>query len=195
MDNTLVKSKPVTREQYHRLAETGELREDDHVELIEGEIVPMSPIGSAHAALVNRLNRLFVERCAEISIVSIQNPIALDDFSEPQPDIALLRFQDDYYADSPPQADDIQLIVEVMVSSHDRDLNSKRELYAKHGVAEVWFVDVPGRLVHVCREPRAEGRYNSTEVNSGQAKLQPLFAPTLQLELAELLGPQSTGER
>lgn len=189
MNNTLVKSKPVTREQYHRLVETGELREDDRVELIEGEIVPMSPIGSAHAALVNRLNRLFVERCAEISIVSIQNPIALDEFSEPQPDIALLRLQDDYYADSPPQADDIQLIVEVMVSSHDRDLNTKRELYAKHGVAEVWFVDVPGRLVHVCREPRAEGHYNSTEVNSGQAKLQPLFAPSLQLELAELLGP------
>ncbi|MFN3160155.1 MAG: Uma2 family endonuclease [Rubinisphaera brasiliensis] len=189
MDNTLVKSKPVTRKQYHRLVETGELREDDRVELIEGEIVPMSPIGSAHVAVMNRLMQQFRRLPAEQFFIACQSPIALGDESEPEPDFSILQPKSDFYESGLPTAEDVLLLIEVMVSSHNRDLNTKRELYAKHGLAEVWFVDVPGRLVHVCREPRAEGHYNSTEVNSGQAKLQPLFAPSLQLELAELLGP------
>jgi len=191
MSSVAAKKGEYTREQYHRLVETGELREDDRVELIEGEIVPMSPIGSAHVAVMNRLMQRFRHLPAEQFFIACQSPIALGDESEPEPDFCILKPKTDFYESGLPTAGDVLLLIEVMVSSHDRDLNSKRELYAKYGIAEIWFVDVPGRLVHVCREPRAEGHYYSTEVNSGQAKLQPLFAPTLQLELAELLGPVS----
>src|SRR5438132_2658257 len=92
--------------EYYRMAEAGILTDDDHVELIDGEIVAMSPVGSRHAACVRRLNRLLERHISHSALVSVQNPIALDDYSEPEPDVALLRPRADFYADAHPAPGD-----------------------------------------------------------------------------------------
>src|SRR5215216_6351059 len=106
---------------YARMRETGILSEDDRVELIDGEVRPMSPIGPPHAAIVNRLNRLMSRQLGELAIVSVQNPIQLSDYTEPQPDLAVLHPRDDFYAHAHPRVDDILLVVEVADTSIEYD--------------------------------------------------------------------------
>src|SRR5690349_3402902 len=103
--------------EYYRMAEAGILSEDDRVELIEGEIVKMCAIGSRHAACVNRLSAWFFRQQVDEVIVSIQNPISLDEYSEPEPDIALLAGRDDFYASSHPKPEEVRLIIEVSDTS------------------------------------------------------------------------------
>ena len=100
-------------EEYHRMAAAGILCEDDRVELLQGEIVEMSPIGSRHVACVNRLTQRFSTLLGKRAIVSVQNPVLLGEFSEPEPDLALLRWRDDFYGEALPRAEDVLLLVEV----------------------------------------------------------------------------------
>jgi Uma2 family endonuclease len=130
--------------EYHKMAEAGILSEDDRVELLEGEIVAMSPIGSRHAGLVNRLNRLFSQRAGDQVVVSVQNPVRLGGYSEPQPDLALLRPRADFYTSSHPGPEDVLLAVEVAETSAAVDREVKVPLYARFGVPEVWLVDLAG---------------------------------------------------
>src|SRR5215467_3550089 len=102
-----------TADDYHRLAEVGILTEDDRVELIDGEIIKMSPIGSRHVACVNKLNTLLSQRVGNAGIVSVQNPIGVDEYSEPEPDIALLQPRPDFYSKSLATAGDVLLVIEV----------------------------------------------------------------------------------
>jgi Uma2 family endonuclease len=148
----------LTVAQYHRMAETGVLAPDARVELLEGVIVDMAPIGSRHAATVNRLTRAFAAAVGNRAIVSVQNPIRLGDHDEPQPDLALLRPRADYYAEATPTAADVLLVVEVAQSSAAYDREVKLPLYAQHGVPEVWLVDLDAARLHVCRAPQ-DGRY------------------------------------
>src|SRR5437763_4867901 len=101
-----------TASEFNRMAEAGILTEDDRVELIEGEIVEMSPIGSRHAACVNRLNMLLSRQAGQGWIVSVQNPIVVGDYSEPEPDVAVLRMRDDYYSQALPTASDVLVVIE-----------------------------------------------------------------------------------
>ena len=115
--------------EYHRMMEAGILLDSDHVELIDGEVIEVSPIGSRHAACVDRLNRLFNK--LEDVIVRVQSPIRLDDFSEPQPDITLLKLRPDFYAQGHPTPSDVLLVVEVADSSTEFDCVVKLPLYAE----------------------------------------------------------------
>ena len=142
-----------TVDEYHRLGEAGILGEDDRVELIDGEIVMMTPIGVRHAASVNRLNELLVDRYRGGGIVQVQNPIGLDDRSEPQPDLSVLRLSDGYYRDRRPLPDDVLLVVEVADSSIGYDRGTKLPLYASAAIAELWIVDLGRELVDVYRKP------------------------------------------
>jgi len=128
-------------EEYDRMTEAGILTEDDRIELIDGEVVKMSPIGNAHAGCVKRITALCYEQVARLVMISVQDPIQLDDYSKPQPDVALLKTRPDYYAQSPPMPADILLIVEVADSSIDYDRNVKVPLYARAAIPEVWLVD------------------------------------------------------
>lgn len=190
MQNTLSDSRTFTREQYHQLVKTGELREDNRVELVEGEILTMSPIGPLHLAVVNRLTRLFVLLGNQRFICSVQNPVALGVRSEPLPDIALLRIQADDYRSRTPAADDLLLLIEVMVTSHEHDLHTKLPLYARSGVAEVWLIDVPGRVLHLCRNPQASGQYAEVTRITTNDPVHPLFDDSLTLSLTDLLGDE-----
>jgi len=146
-----------TIKQYHQMAEAGILTEDDRVELIRGEIVEMSPIGRRHAACVRRLIRLFSQRLSDRALVDAQDPVELDDNSEPQPDLVLLQPRSDFYEAGHPQAEDILLLVEVADTTVEADRDVKIPLYANSGISEVWLVDINAQCLAVYRQPSENG--------------------------------------
>jgi Uma2 family endonuclease len=176
-----------TVDEYHRIARAGVLGEDDRVELLEGAIVEMGPIGSRHAACVDRLNRLLSRLVGDGFLVRVQSPLRLGPYSEPAPDITVLRFRDDFYADAHPGPEDALLVVEVADTSLEIDRGIKCPLYAAAGVPEVWIVDLAGRYVEVRRQP-GKGEYiQQFRVSSGE----PLIAeglPDLVLGAGDVLG-------
>lgn len=182
-----VSRRAFTVEEYHQMAVAGILTEDDRVELLRGEIVEMSPIGSRHAACVNRLTQAFSSALGTRAVVSVQNPIRLDDYSEPEPDLALLHWRDDYYAEALPGAGDVGLVVEVAESSVRLDRDEKVPLYARAGVPEVWLVDLGEAVVVVYRQPQDEGYAVVQRLGQGEV-LSPAAYPRVRLAVAEVLG-------
>lgn len=181
-----------TVEEYHRLSEAGILGEDDRVELIEGEIVEMSPIGSRHATCVRRLNRLFSRRVSEAALVDVQNPIRLGPHSELQPDLALLRPRADDYATAHPGPEDVLLLVEVAETSADYDRQVKLPLYAHWGIQEVWLVDLDQGCLEVHRDPSPEGYRDVQVVRRGEG-IAPAAFPDLEVRAEDVLGPAKGG--
>ena len=176
---------PISAEEYLRMGEAGVFAPEARLELIEGEIVEMAPIGSPHLARVNILTRLFVERAGRRAIVSVQNPLVIGDRSVPQPDLALLEPREDEYVRALPTASEVLLVVEVADSTLPFDLRTKMPLYARCGVPEAWVVDVNERVISVFREPGAEGYRTSLTVAPGQ-KIACMALPDVFIELAEL---------
>jgi Uma2 family endonuclease len=142
---------------YYRMAEVGILAPDARVELIDGEIIDMAPIGSRHNATVNRLAEILKSAAGDTVIVQAQGSISLGAFSEPEPDIALLRRRGDFYWSAQPGAADIVLIVEVAGSSLAYDRDVKVPLYARHGIPEVWLIDIETQRLKRYREPSRNG--------------------------------------
>ncbi len=174
-------------DEYHQLAAAGVLDEDDRVELIAGEIVQMAPIGPAHAGKVNRLTEFFVQRFQGRAIVTVQNPVRLDRYSEPQPDVVLLRWRDDFYENKTPEPSDILLLVEVAHSSLAFDRNVKLRLYARAGIPEVWLLDVGKRQLTVHRSPGPDGYADERTVGPGES-LAPAAFPEDGIDVDEILG-------
>lgn len=160
-----------TTEEYHALARAGVLSQDDRVELLNGRIVTMSPIGPSHLHAVNRLERLLAQRVYGVSpplaLVSVQNPVRLGPRNEPEPDVALLR--PDAPQDRVPTPDDVLLLVEVADSGADVDQRVKRPLYAAAGIPELWIVYLTDGTVEVCRAPGAEGYAEVSRFMPGDA--------------------------
>jgi Uma2 family endonuclease len=146
---------------YHRLAEAGILADKDRVELIEGELVDMAPIGSEHAACVGVLNRLLVLAVRERGVVFPQSPVRLDEHNEPQPDFSVLKPRPHGYRPALPTPEDVLLIIEVAASSLAYDRGLKLALYARHGIPEVWLVNLAAQEIEVFRKP-TNGRYESS---------------------------------
>lgn len=176
-----------TVEQYHRMVESGILSENDRVELIRGEIVEMSPIGTRHAACVRRLDNFLSERLRGRALVDTQNPVELDDTSEPQLDVALLRLRADFYETAHPQPEDIFLIVEVADTTVQYDRQVKIPLYAEDNIAEVLLVDINGQCVEVYREPTPDGYQNVQKFERGQTLSIQAF-PDVTITVNEVLG-------
>ena len=153
----LIRRHRYTVDEYYRMGQSGILKQGDRVELIEGEIVDMVPAGSAHVGIVNRLNRLLVQVLGDRAIVSVQNPVRLSAFSEPEPDIALLRPRDDFYSGAHPGPTNVLLIIEVSDSSLDYDRDVKLPLYARHEIPVVWLIDIQRKQLLVFRSPTREG--------------------------------------
>lgn len=149
------------------MGERGVFAPEARLELIDGEIIEMAPIGSRHAGVVNILNRLLVQRVGDRALVSVQNPLNVSDRSVPQPDLALLKPRADGYADSHPTVSDVLLVIEVADTTLAFDLGTKVPLYARSGIREVWVVDVNERDVRVHREPSASGYRTSFAVGVG----------------------------
>ncbi len=147
----------LTRRDYYRLGEAGILGEGDRVELLDGQLVDTSPIGPRHAIVTDTLNELLVTGFAGRTRIRCQEPVVLDDGSEPQPDFALVRRPWRGYPHTHPEPDDIFLLIEVADSSLDFDRTVKLELYARAGILEVWIVDLTTDLVLVHRRPSGGG--------------------------------------
>jgi Uma2 family endonuclease len=150
--------RPFTVADYARMRETGILSEDDRVELIDGEVRVMSPIGPIHAAIVKRLNTILNRLLPDTVILSIQDPIQLHDYSQPQPDLAILQYRDDFYAQAHPVADDVLLVIEVSDTTVEYDRDEKLPRYAHAGIAEAWLIDVNNFTVEQYVQPR-NGKY------------------------------------
>jgi len=171
--------------EYHALDEKGVFAHDARTELISGEIFDMTPIGSRHSDVVDRLNEYFSGHQTRYR-VRVQNPITLGDDSEPQPDIAIVKRKD--YPDHHPGPKDIHLIVEVADSSARFDAEVKTKLYAQHGVPEYWLMDLTlGQLI-VHQQPSAAG-YRLTLRPHQDEIITPDAFPDLQLQVSDLFGP------
>jgi Uma2 family endonuclease len=176
---------PISAEEYLRMGEAGVFAPEARLELIEGEIVEMAPIGSPHAGAVTRLNELFVQRAAGRALVSPQNPVIISDRSVPQPDLALLKPRADYYRQSHPKASDVYLVVEVADTTLSYDLRTKVPLYAHCRIPEVWVVDVNERMIHVFRDPGPAGYGTSFTARPGQS-VACVALPEASVEVDEL---------
>lgn len=169
------------------MAEFGILSEDDRVELIEGEIVRMSPIGSRHAACVGRLNRLLNRLVGLDAIVRVQDPIRLNGYSEPEPDVALVKPRSDFYSREHPGPGDVLLLIEVADTSVERDLEAKLPLYAQAGIPEAWLVNLPAETIEVHSRPDS-GEYRETvRVKRGET-LESRTIPGLEVAADDILG-------
>ena len=176
-----------TLDEYHRMGETGILGPDDRVELIEGEIIEMSPIGSRHAATVARIHHLFSRRLDDRAVVWSQNPLLLVQHqSEPEPDVMLLAPRADFYAGNLPEPADVRLLIEVADTSLPYDRRTKLPLYARSGVIETWLVDLDAGRVEIHRDPRGSG-YRDVRIPRGEETFSP-GAFDLALTLRDLLG-------
>lgn len=177
-----------TTAEYHAMGDSGILSEDDRVELIEGEIWQMSPIGPPHASHVARLDYVLQRRLKEgQAIVGVQAPIHLDDFSEPQPDLALLRFRQNFYASALPTPQDTLLVIEVSDTTVRHDRQVKMNLYARHGLPEAWLVDLPSSVIEVYRDPSPQGYREVLTLRRGD-RISPLAFPDLMIEVDAILG-------
>ena len=183
-----IKRHRLTADDFLRMAEAGMLRDGDRVELIDGEIVDMPPIGAAHAGTLIELTRLFTERADRKAFVSVQNPLRLGEDSMPRPDLALLRPRPDGYRTRHPGPGDVLLLVEVCDSSAAYDREVKVPLYAGHGVPEVWLADLTEGIVERYRQPGPAG-YAKAETCRGEDRLAPERLPEAVLTAREILGP------
>jgi Uma2 family endonuclease len=172
---------------YYRMAEVGILATDARVELIEGDIIDMAPPGDLHSAIVMFLNRALMRAVGDRALVLAQDPVRLSDFSEPQPDFALLRPRDDEYRGRRARADDALLVVEVAMSSLRFDVNTKMPLYARHGIAECWLVDLVNQRLVRYRAPR-QGVYTVVDEADLRMPLGVEALPEVTVDLRRLFG-------
>ena len=174
-----------TIKDYHQMIETGILSKKDHVELIEGEILEMSPIGSRHASMVDRLNRIIDRQVGDSAIVRVQSPVIMNDSSEPQPDISVVRYQEDFYEYGHPQPQDIFLIIEISDSTTIYDRDIKVPLYASSGIQELWLFDLTNQIVDVYTNP-AFDRYNLIQRQNRNSILLLPSIPTIRIDLSSI---------
>ena len=172
---------------YARMRTSGILGEDDRVELIDGAVRAMSPIGPLHVALVNRLTALFAQALGPAAIVSVQNPIQLNEYTEPQPDLTVLAPRDDWYGSALPTPDDVLLVVEVADSSLAYDRDEKVPRYAASGIAEVLIVDPAAATITQYSQPR-NGHYRTMQTSDYDAQITAETLPGVTLSVAQILG-------
>ncbi|MEO0756230.1 MAG: Uma2 family endonuclease [Cyanobacteria bacterium J06648_16] len=177
----------ITTADYHRMAEVGIIAADERLELIAGQIVQKMPKGPAHSALCKRIEKLLERRLGEQVLVRLQDPIQLDDYSEPEPDIAVVHPDDGFYADRHPSPDDVYLIIEVADTTVSRDLGAKANLYAAAGIQDYWVFNVSTQQLHVFREPYADG-YQRQLILSAQQSIEILAFPDCQIAVEACFG-------
>ena len=170
-----------TADEFDRMAEAGVFDPDSRVELLDGEIVELRPIGTRHAGGVNRLTAYFTAGLGPRAVVAVQNPIRVGDFSQPQPDLVLLRPRPDFYAERRPLPTDVLLAVEVADTSLRFDLRRKAPLYVAGGLPEVWVIDLRAKILHVFRSG------TQLELRAGES-VSPEAFPEFVLEVAAVLG-------
>jgi Uma2 family endonuclease len=177
-----------TVDEYDHLIETGFFGPEERLELVDGEIITMSPIGAPHAACVARLMDLFMTRLGERALVWVQNPVILGVRQEFVPDIVLLRRRDDYYASRRPRPADSLLVIEVADTTFHLDRSVKVPRYAAAGIVEVWLADLQRDIILIYDTPRSDGYASPRTARRGE-HLTPVCFPDVSLAVDDLLGP------
>lgn len=175
------------RADFLRLAEIGVFSADDRIELIAGELIDMTPIGDEHMGMTTQLNDLLNRVKHRDALVAVQSPLVLDEYTEPEPDLLVLRFRDDYYKSGKPRAKDVLLLIEVADTSLDYDRSVKRPLYARHRIPEFWLVNLRDRVVEVYRDPDGPIYRDSRIARTGDS-LDAKRLPGVAIPVAALLG-------
>ncbi len=168
--------------EYYAMADIGILAENDGVELLEGDLIVMSPISDWHAACVKRINHVMLPLMQGRAIVSVQDPTRLNYRSEPQPDVMLLRWRDDFYQGGHPGPDDVLLLIEVADTSVDYDRGAKLSAYARAGIPEVWIVTRENRRIEAYTEPEASA-YATVRHTGPGTSIAPEAFPDVILEV------------
>ncbi|WP_299413312.1 Uma2 family endonuclease [Acaryochloris sp. IP29b_bin.148] len=179
--------KKFTVGQYHQMIESGILTDRDHVELIQGEIIEMSPVGRHHAACVDRLNELLVLKLFRKALIRVQSPILLSDNSEPQPDISILQRREDFYNAEHPTPADIFALVEVSDSTIEFDRDVKVPIYAREQIAEVWLVNLNNTQIECYRQPTANSYQQWQVFNLGE-KFNFQAFPDVPIQVSQVFG-------
>jgi len=174
-----------TIEQYNQMGEINIFQPEERLELIKGEILKMSPIGAKHASMVTRLTNLLVYELHQKALVSVQNSIVLDDYSEPQPDLVLLKPRSDYYENKKPEPEDIYLLIEVSDSTIIYDQTIKIPLYAENKITEVWLFNLNNKTLEVYRQPE-NNSYQSIQKLNSKKTINSLVFPELIIKLSEI---------
>lgn len=176
-----------TVEEYYRMAEAGIFNEDDRVELIDGEIIEMSPIGNRHLGCVNVASKVFTLAFRDSAVVSVQNPLRLNNYSEPEPDVVVLKPRADSYRSKRPEAEDTHLVVEVADTTFAYDSKVKLPRYAESGVPEVWIEKLDDNILFVYREPEGNLYKVCLTLRRGDSIALHAF-PDIHFKVEELLG-------
>lgn len=176
-----------TADEYQAMGRAGILREGDRVELIDGEVLAMSPIGPPHISTLSRLTKLFIQRAGDMATVQVGGSVRLDDYSEPQPDLVLLNARADFYASALPAPTDILLAIEVSQSSLAYDRGIKADLYARRHVAEYWIVDLVHGTVIRHSDP-VDGRYRQVAAVPDDTPFAPALLPGCLVTTRDILG-------
>lgn len=179
--------KRFTTAEYEQIAAAGVFGADDRYELLEGEIVVMSPLGPQHSAAVTRLTELLYALGNPDVTIRVQDPVRLGDYSSPQPDIAIANRRNDRYAGGHPEPEDILLLIEVAESSLTYDRDVKVPIYARAGIAEVWLVALLPQVVEVYRAPSENGYGEKRTARRGDT-LAPLALPEMAVKIDDILG-------
>ncbi len=182
-----VKTWHCTVDNYHKMGAAGIFCEDDRVELLNGEIIQMSPIGGVHQGCVKRLNRMVTRFVERDLVVGVQDPVRLSDVSEPQPDISIIRTQFELIPNTTPTAGEVVLLMEVSDTTYQFDRQHKLRTYALAGIAEYWIIDIQGGAIERHTEP-ADGSYHLMVRGERGQQLTSSVLPDMVLDVAEVLG-------
>lgn len=174
-------------EDFRRMTEVGILPEESGWEIIDGYLIDKMSIGSRHASTVKRLNRKLSLLIGDRAIISVQDPIHIDEYNEPEPDIALLNLREDFYAESHPTPEEVLLVIEVADSTVEADRTIKKTLYAEAGIAEFWLVNLKENTVERCSLPK-NGNYRLAEILESGETIKAGMLENLTLKIDEILG-------
>ncbi|MGI8469896.1 MAG: Uma2 family endonuclease [Pyrinomonadaceae bacterium] len=187
-----IESSPITRKKFctdeiRKMMKVGILPEESGWELVDGEIIHRMTIGSKHASVVNRLNQTLVVLLGKSVIVAVQNPVHVDEFNEPEPDIALLKPREDFYAENLPAPEDVLLVIEVSDSTVGFNREIKKTLYAAAEIAEFWLVNLKENTIEIYSQPK-NGSYHLARILEKGETLQSAAIENLTLKIEEILG-------
>ena len=187
--DTFVAVRRLSVQDYHRMAESGILQPDERVELLEGQLIQMAAKGTAHRAAVTRIERLLRKQLGDRVLLRFQAAVQLDDYSELEPDIAVVQVDPSYYEDHHPRPTDVFWLIEVSDSTLTFDCEIKAPAFARSGIAEYWVLDVNARKLHVYRSPNQDG-YRSETILSEELTIAPLAFPECVITVQEMVRSQ-----
>ncbi len=166
---SLVTKRLINTEDYYKMGEIGMLKPDENVELINGEIYTMAPIGSKHSAVVRKFSTILTQSFADEVIISSQQPVHINQWNEPEPDIALLKLSNDNYFEAHPNPSDVLMIAEVSDTSYEFDRNVKLSLYASADIPVYWIIDLSKNSIEVFEKPQNDEYRKRTLYAPGDA--------------------------